>query len=776
MRKDPRLSDSEDDCSDDPAIGTLRADLRNNAEKFFIRKSRPTPPTLPARRASEYVPTASGKVVPRKPHISLGGEGQSHQNSCNGVSLWERSIGMSIGMSESRLCSADDGSMFVAPAVGLTGSSVGPGQAVTDVVGEAEFCPRHVAGAGAGISMPDDNDGGRKKSGDVGSMQSGRIVGGGGPDAELSTMITMSLDHAKANRALYMPSGDTPYTPSAAPLTPGIARSSKGRRGFLSREAPYNHSPVLISTLKDLRARSEDASRILEALKVLMVEDAMAESTATREMRQRRQHGPDDTGRLGSTSKEHISDMNKVKDSRRDVDSDGAAGENAEEAGAGGQSKKRMPLLLLAMDHLQHITAELSELISVDGENFAGDTPMSSTRDHRRRLERELRPKPRSSSVLLRRRRSAVGQTESISCGVPRYRVQVGKFVDEVYFELSMTQARSMWTVERRLDEFFTLRVSLVATAADLATAAAAAKRQRTSNRSWDKRYGEPPPAGGDIDNDDAYRQAELRVPVLAVKGNGWFEKSSLKFILSGRKREEILAEKQVLLASWLANILADAELMSPDLVLFLGGGDGGVLAQPIVDEPTVRALDEEDSSDTSDSKSTGFEQSEDEEGICGSRFASGEWAWTPPPTLTSGGDEGELDGELLGPTTLVSSNYNIGSVRTPRGKRAILRRSLTRSPLRAPRDKVTPCLARSVSMEEGGAIIEDFDDGGVASEIIKAWGLAEEDEDQMNPMLVHSSPDTSPPGDGHQLEAPSPSTPSPVRQVSLDAFFRAPT
>ena len=151
----------------------------------------------------------------------------------------------------------------------------------------------------------------------------------------------------------------------------------------------------------------------------------------------------------------------------------------------------------------------------------------------------------------------ATACTPSMSCGIPRYRVEKTKrCTDTVYFELVITQSKFTWTIKRRIDDFFDLRHFLVKTASDLAKAEA-------------KKGGND---GGPYSSADFRRKGEARVPDLNVKKTSWLEKALFRCIIFRRSREEMLAEKQVLLASWLANVLMDSSLMSADLVRFLGG------------------------------------------------------------------------------------------------------------------------------------------------------------------------------------------------------------
>ncbi|CAM9287477.1 unnamed protein product [Choristocarpus tenellus] len=144
----------------------------------------------------------------------------------------------------------------------------------------------------------------------------------------------------------------------------------------------------------------------------------------------------------------------------------------------------------------------------------------------------------RSSTALLCGRRWS-SQMESISCGITGYRIERNVFrSDRVYFQLSITQEGTSWTVERRVDEFQGLQQALV------------------------KSFG---------------NQA---VPELDLKSNsGGGLMSDLLSIREGWRRQrtadEELAECQVHLAVWLATVLANPSLMCIPLIVFLDSGEG---------------------------------------------------------------------------------------------------------------------------------------------------------------------------------------------------------
>ncbi|CAM9186161.1 unnamed protein product, partial [Sphacelaria rigidula] len=626
-------SDSEDDFSDDPALGELRDSLRSSTERFFLRP--PSQTSKGHRRASEISPESASRsersfniattppthhsslnLGPRKRNTGTGVCGLKHQTSVDGLSEWEKSIGSMMirrSISKSTSCSPEHD---VERVEGRGRRRRSP----PTLIGEEGFIVRSLAGSARMGTLVFDEDKRTCSIDDDGdllegiqNMGNGRGGGGGDSDTDdfatgISGSFTPQSSLLGGSKLCVGPGGvhDGMYESSVAETTTPTEVTSRSARLGLTGAVQSSASPLMESedqaetpwtrvkmVLTDLWSHSEDTGRLLEALKATLTEESKPASTTLLE-------DPPGVKPLSSHSGRQVSELWRTlaPASRQEISESQGRGPSFSAApAAAARGNKGMPLLLLAMENVEHISAQVSQLLQESSSHLRASSPSTpmlplerGARPHqwqKRRPRASVLPRvprdiPRKSSALLQRRRSATGQVEPISCGVPRYRIEVGRLVDEVFYEVAITQARSTWTVERRLDEFVTLRRALVATASK---EAAAGKRQRGSS-------GEALPgmgASGVETNrfDDSYVvDGEKRVPELHVNGNSWLGNTSLGMMMSGRNREEALTEKQVLLASWLANVLADPQLMSPDLVRFLGGSDGGVLAQPIMEEP----------------------------------------------------------------------------------------------------------------------------------------------------------------------------------------------
>ncbi|CAM9402714.1 unnamed protein product, partial [Discosporangium mesarthrocarpum] len=135
----------------------------------------------------------------------------------------------------------------------------------------------------------------------------------------------------------------------------------------------------------------------------------------------------------------------------------------------------------------------------------------------------------RSSTALLQSRQLSKDM-EPISCSVNGYRVVCSFPQFFVYFQLNITQEETSWGVERSLDEFRSLRRTLAQT------------------------FGED------------------KVPPLNL-GEGWLESAGLGTLMGAAgMTPESLAERQILVAEWLASVLADPAFMSRELIVFLDG------------------------------------------------------------------------------------------------------------------------------------------------------------------------------------------------------------
>lgn len=671
--------DSSDDnySVDEPVLSVLRDDLRSKTELFFESLH---PVSRARRRASSTAPSGDSTSTPAARAIavrSVGGTGMARiglrqqqswngirqQQSWNGLNDLEKGVG---GMM--RRQTSGTSSPLVSYLSTESRSSNGVLKKNAPVLNgkvspsTEEGCKRElpggfaVGGNGSGTSGSGTSSGSSRRSSDSSTCGRSNISGGGGVDGggspvEAHAIIGESVEDefcvavvrndssdtndvdggcsqafvdqgeslafAKTQRHLYIHGGDgaRPDTLTASLSTTQhlIAETSPG----LARRKASADSDVV---LKDLRVRSAEATRTLEALKVMLKEEQGGRESGAHAA-EGKGEGENRSGRastkLWPTSGDVVaSDVPAVIMANRAANVS-AKGDDT------GDVQNRMVLLLEAMDNLQHINAELSAALNHSvsssqthrGRHRRGNSTSSLAppprqtlglrqRSHRFSSSALLPRHPRSSSDLLQRRRSEQGQAEPMSCGVPRHRVQVTKGGGEVvYFELAITQARSTWTVERRVDEFVQLRRVLVATAAGLAAGGSsvsstarwhrghsvgttAVSREPRLVRRWSSSGGKDGKRNvKDVQGvkDEHRRRAEARVPPLDVEESSWLEKSRFGSMLFGaRKREEKLAEKQVLLASWLANVLADRELMSADLVRFLGG-DSGVQTQPIV-------------------------------------------------------------------------------------------------------------------------------------------------------------------------------------------------
>lgn len=790
-------SDSEDDFSDDPALGELRDSLRSSTERFFLRP--PSQASRGHRRGSEVSPESGSRsersfnvattptthhshhsslnLGPRKRGTGGGICGLKHQTSVDGLSEWEKSIGsmmMRRSISKSTSCSLED----------MERGGDGRGRrrrSPPTLIGEEGFIVRSLAGsARMGTLVYDDDKRNCSIDDDsdllegIQNLGNGGRVGGADSDTDdFATGISGSftpqsslLDSSKQHSRELLcvgPGGveDGMYESSVAETTTPTEVTSRSARLGLTGAVQSSASPVMESedqaetpwarvkmVLTDLWSHSEDTGRILEALKATLTEETASASTTPLA-----ENAPG-MKPIGSDGRRRQVDKlfrTSAPASRPEISGcEGGEPSFSAAPDAAASRKKGMPLLLLAMENVEHISAQVSQLLRESSSRRRASSPSPHERGARPHQWQRRRPRasvlpriprdmPRKSSALLQRRRSATGEVEPISCGVPRYRIQVGRLVDEVFYEVAITQARSTWTVERRLDEFVALRRALVATAskeAAVAAATAAGKRQRGSS-------GEALPGmgssevGTDRSDDGDVADGEKRVPELHVNGNSWLGNTSLGMMMSGRKREEVLTEKQVLLASWLANVLADPQLMSPDLVRFLGGSDGGVLTQPIIEEPIEDDTVEEPG------------------GIdCGSEFTEfdecGDWPLSIRETRLGRSERGDV-------------------AKTPR-----------RSTLAAVRATQFVPSSEGQSGSRDGEIVADrhADVAGVEGGTHRpAWRLEDGDGVGTAMFMSGTSPILSPRGcKAHDAPSPSSKRSTPPRQISVDAFFRAPT
>lgn len=778
-------SDSEDDYSDDePALSVLRDDLRSTTEKFFERV---TPPRGGQRRRASSV-AAKAVVAATEAHSSRKHQKLRQQQSWNGLNALEKGVGQELmrrgsGTSSVSFHSRQSGGSgpltFSKPGnVGEKGQggAVTPSGAECGVRRKQSVLEQQVGGGEGGVAVEWKDDVVAVRNGD-GSLD--ERPGG------------LPLTDAKKQRWSHVPAADDTCCHSrTASLTGweygGETPSRNSAEGERSRKQSRAH------VLEDLRARSEEATRTLEALRVLLVEEV-------------RSKGTEQSGRVREQQ------AGKLSPTRRKIVDE----HDGDVAGI-----DRTPLLLQAMQNLQQINAELNKALrkQSSGSRRNGhhkSTSASALLQQQQNSSRgELRPRhksgqllgesllvrqPRSSSDLLQRRRFEKGQSEPMSCGVPRYRTQVTRRGSEkVYFELAITQARSTWTVERHVSEFLDLRRSLVSTATDLA---AAAQRQRVGSSSGSssrlaqqtsqgaqKSKGEKGGRGSTASDCDYRRAGESRVPEITIDTGSWFERSRWGFFFSTRKREEKLAEKQVLLASWLAKVLADRELMSPDLVRFLGG-DGNVLAQPIVTENVRLGRDavyadsvgflgrnnehvdeffkssesEEYDSEEEDESESDFEDDlgSPPGGLNRSLVVPDEWALSA--LATNGGDPGSARGRLEA---------------AMRKRTDVAERRSGRPPVTLVGSPHAPKFPEAQMMSQGKT---QRSEGGTSGAVMKRWGVRDGGRRRSSPMVVDHV--ITPKGGRRRASddpalrrprAPSPSSPS--RSVTLDAFFQAPT
>lgn len=727
--------DSDDECTDDElALGVLRDNLRSTTEKFFER----VPPEVgdSQRRASSLAPTGRGVAKDTTPKAGVRHEHSWHE-SWNGLADFEKGVG--------GIMRRPAGLVLVPPQ-----ESVGCGvnsPATPSVREESTAVVRRDRFDGAfhvqRLSGADDRS-----------------------ERRLVKRITLPEEFNINNNRRGTPRGlnGPVWNPTRQQDPQQGGRAPRKCRRSTSMEDPRvvgrRSSPISKETLMDLRARSEEATRNVEAMKALMVEDGKGGATHKR-----------DRGRVSQRNRQPAKPASTSRDLLPAVTSPADSGSN------------RVPQLIRAVENLQKVNAELNaELARVSGRS-------SRTQYLRSRSSSSLMPRQRgilkwrrsrefsvgkvpghhvqSSCDLLVRRRSEKGQAEPMSCGVPRYRTQVTNHgTVAVYFELAITQAKSTWTIERRLEEFIELRRSLVQTAVDLAKADS-------------KTVG---PDGIAHGPDYYWRVGELRVPELDIKKPTWFERSSIRSLFSRRSREEMLAEKQVILASWLAKVLADSKLMSADLVRFLGGD---VAAQPVVADVSGADIlvdaEATDSWGTSDSESLGDEDLSsdfEDDGYDdtfgdprGSLCSPREWT---PRMENSRGSQNASKRERLSRTMVTRAALARLDMPTfPQHSQIISTGRKGRSTVRATSGRgniVGLTDAKAVVTFEGGEDEEDeYDDEGQYKDV---GGNQIIPEPTVPPSFAASRRLADAPT-LRELRAPSPS--SPAQNLTLDAFFRAP-
>lgn len=897
--------DSDYDCSDDePALSVLRDELRTTTEKFFERESghHGGPSGRGGRDGGSERRRAYSVLTPKLPP----GGAPKQQKSWNALNDLEKGVGGMIRRSASpayrvvdRNCSdsivgADGG---VGGGDGEGGDGGGSSIALGTAFPSNEFPPPPRLGEGGESYFGEGGSRGRDGGGggfvaadfggegvnDFGCVQKVPSRGTGTGDnvgVPTDSDSHLSLAYAKTKRWLHMPSTEDTLcnTPSTSPMradefgsvtTPRMPLQQLGYTGDMGASVDPE------ATQEDLKARSEEATRTLKALKMLLVEEGRKaeEDDYANGSRDSNRGGECDSDRDhdGSGGSQSVRQANKLWPTigakrpapgmlLRQPSEHGAVFASSSStvsapttpamAASGGSNtgdvSSHVPQLLQAMDDLQSINAELIKALGGSGMD-------ESDRVHRRlgsssssRLQEEQqrqRPGPgprqrsgrmlpsgmlarqsRSSSELLQRRHTRRGQAEPMSCGVPRHRVQVSKHGDDVvFFELAITQARSTWTLERRMDEFLELRRSLVGTATELAVVAAGAAAKYIPTNPLERERGGPVcptprsterkrKSSGALDAvdenggvrggattagwKDRLREAEARVPKLPGEQSSWFGTMRLWPFVSARKREERLTEKQVLLASWLANVLADHELMSPDLVRFLGGDYGGMQAQPVVadvvadcdsrgggrgsfaaygggradlfevSDDDCATVDESDDGDDSEDDSVDDLASELEslrESLC----APDEWALD-----VSAGLPGSVD----------SGGRNARSrLEKAMGKRVAIARAGSVSPMFPVGGEVLPLEAMRDSRRVGGVAGSDKFVGATGAEV----AVGERDGDGEGEVTVRSYSETFSPSlvgsrcfadaaKERRQSGPSPSSPS--RRVTLDVFFRVPT
>lgn len=720
--------DSDDECTDDElALGVLRDNLRSTTEKFFER----VPPEVgdSQRRASSLAPTGRGVA---KDIAQTAGVRHDHSwhESWNGLANFEKGVG--------GIMRRPAGLVLVPPQ-----RSVGCGvnNPTTPSVREERTA----------VVRRDRFDG---------AFHVQRLSGADGlSKRQLVKRSTLPEEFNINNNRRGTPRGidDPVWNPTQQQDPQQGARAPRKCKRSSSMEDPRlvgrRGSPISKETLLDLRVRSEEATRNVEAMKALMVEDGKGGTTQKR-----------DRGRISQRYRQPAKSSSTSRDLLPAVTSPGDSGSN------------RVPQLIRAVENLQKVNAELNaELARVSGRSartqYLKSRSSSSLMPRQRGILKWRRSREfslgkvtghhvQSSCDLLARRRSEKGQAEPMSCGVPRYRTQVTNHgTVAVYFELAITQAKSTWTIERRLEEFLDLRRSLVKTAVDLAKA--------------DLKIAGP---DGIAHGPDYFmRVGEVRVPELDIKKPNWFERSSIRSLFRRRSREEMLAEKQVILASWLAKVLADSKLMSADLVRFLGGD---VAAQPVVADILVDA-EATDSWGTSDSESLGDEDlsSDFEDNEYDNTFGDSRGSlcspreWTPRMENSRGGQDAS-ERERSSRTMVTRAALARLDVPTfPQHSQIISTGRKGRSTVRA-----TPGRGNVVGLTDakavdsiGGGEEDEYDDEGQYKDV---GGTQIIPEPTVPPSFAASRRLADAPT-VRELRAPSPS--SPAQNLTLDAFFRAP-
>lgn len=910
--------DSDFECSDDePALAMLRDELRTTTEKFFERE-----PGHPVGVGGGGGGRGGGHAGERRraysvltPKLPSGGA-PKQQKSWNALNDLEKGVEGLIRRSASpgfRVCDrGNSDSLLMADGGGRAALGTAPPSQTVKEGGETDS-----GGGGGGSGGRGKDEGGGIVSevfrgADLNGSGCAKVPSSGtGGDVDVPADPHLSLAYAKTQRWL-----NTPCTEEISFNAPNSSPMREDEFGNDSTPRPPPQPPLGYPrdagssadsevAQEDLQARSEEATRTLEALKVLLVEEGRhGEAAAEDDGGSGNVNGDRDSGVQGRRTPSKLWPTRGAKRpapggfARQHPDAialSGAASRvpatpgtprmAASGGGAGnsgsGDVSNHVPQLLQAMDDLQSINAELIKALkstplneSDRGHRRLGSSSTPRSQQQRRRQEQEQqhqgpqRPGPgprqrsarmqssgllarqsRSSSELLRRRHTQRGQAEPMSCGVPRHRVQVCKQGDDVvFFELAITQAKSTWTLERRMDEFLELRRSLVATATDLAAselaapAAAATAAEDLATASQEGRGG-PASCGAPRDAErkrksasnldavdgivgvrgptttggrrDGLREGEARVPELPCEYSGkWFGTSRLWSLVSARKREEKMMEKQVLLASWLANVLADRELMSPDLVRFLGGDYGGMVAQPVVADVVDDACDDhnrvgggrggglaaddrsggghaglfevsdddcatvddsdDDSDEEDDSDEDGVNDSEDDltgelDSLRGSLCAPDEWALEVTAGVAGGIDSGGSDARFR--------------LEKAMGKRVALARAGPRSPMFPVGGAVLPLEAMRDSRRVGGVAGSernlgargaertelDLEGGGVGGGDVTVRSFSE----TFSPSLADRRSFADVPKERRQ-SGPSPSSPS--RRVTLDVFFRVPT
>lgn len=724
--------DSDDECTDDElALSVLRDNLRSTTEKFFER----VPPEVgdSQRRASSLAPTGRG-VTKDTAHPAGVRHEHSWHESWNGLADFEKGVGGMMRRPAGQVLAPPHRNVGYGVNSPLTPSVR---EESTAVVRRGPFDGEFYAQRPSGAS-------GRSER---------RLV-------KRSTLAE-EFDIDDNRRGTPSALDDRLWDPTRQQDSQQGSRVPRKCKRSSSMEDPRlvgrRSSPISKETLMDLRARSAEATRNVEAMKALMVEDGKGGATQKR-----------DRGRV---SQRHRQPAKPVVTSRESVTSPADSGSN------------RVPQLIRAVENLQKVNAELNaELARVSGRNaraqYLRSRSSSSLMPRQRGIIKWRRSREfsvgkitghhvQSSSDLLARRRSEKGQAEPMSCGVPRYRTQVtNRGTVAVYFELVITQAKSTWTIERRLEEFLELRRSLVKTAVDLAKADS-------------KTVG---PDGIAIGPDDFWRVGEARVPELDIKKSTWFERSSIRSLFSRRSREEMLAEKQVVLASWLAKVLADSKLMSADLVRFLGGD---VAAQPVVADvggaDILVDTEATDSWGTSDSESLVDENlsSDFEDDGYDNTFGYSRGSlcspreWTPRMENSRGSQDASKRERLSRTMVTRAALARLDMPTFPQHSQIISTGRKGRSSVRAAsgRENVVGMSdAKAVNTSGEGEDEEDeYDDEGQYKDV----GDSQIIPQPTVPPSFEASRRLADAPTLRELRAPSPS--SPAQNLTLDAFFRAP-